>query len=189
MHGADDPIESDVSKWIDASVTDDDVVRRSVVVGGLLPGTRYRFRYTSTNPLTKTWLPWSLALLSDWYLTAGEEPSKVTVLHATPWEKQAMMVQWKLPRINGSLITTITVQRMRLRPSHDDDSDSEGEQSNNCVTRDSDGEQLSTSGALTMYNTAHQWRPLQSSQTSFGSRRTWCSANCRRLLWMRLMAR
>lgn len=34
-----------------------------------------------------------------------------------------MLVQWKLPRINGSLITRFTLQRMRVRPQDEGDSD------------------------------------------------------------------
>jgi hypothetical protein len=38
-----------------------------------------------------------------------------------------MMVQWKLPRINGAVVTFVALERMRVRPERQDDSDSDGE--------------------------------------------------------------
>ncbi len=73
VRGDDDPNERDVGPWVDAPFSDDCVRLRSVVVEGLLPATRYRFRYRAqeSTPSGQAWAPWRLAALSDWYMTDG----------------------------------------------------------------------------------------------------------------------
>jgi hypothetical protein len=73
VRGDDDPNEQDVGPWVDAPFSDECVSMRSVLVQGLLPASRYRFRYRSQDGASGTlvWLPWELAALSDWYMTAG----------------------------------------------------------------------------------------------------------------------
>ncbi len=76
----------------------DDVVlsSRRVQVKGLLPASRYRLRYRSTDPATSAWIPWKLASFSDWFITAGEArarpppPSPAGLLHLSRTSHQAL---------------------------------------------------------------------------------------------------
>ena len=55
---------------------------------------------------------------------AAEAPDAAVTVAATSWEKRAILVQWKVPRINGALVTRFRLEHMRLRPRTDEDSDS-----------------------------------------------------------------
>lgn len=112
-------------------MTDDDNALRSVVVSDLLPASRYRARVrcpvVDEESEEVEWPSWDLSPISDWYMTLPDLPEKTEVLHATTFEKRCMVVQWKLPRINGSLITHFHLQRMRVRPGDEGDSDTSSE--------------------------------------------------------------
>jgi hypothetical protein len=72
VHGDTDPVESEVGAWEDVAMSGDDIRRRRVTAKGLLPATRYRFRYRCRDAVhPESWMPWSLSSLSDWYLTKG----------------------------------------------------------------------------------------------------------------------
>ena len=85
-----DPKETDVGDWVDVPTAGMTLVPeqydagdpehlgqpirfavREVEVLGLMPASRYRFRYRSQDPGSKEWPLWSLASLSDWFRTAG----------------------------------------------------------------------------------------------------------------------
>jgi hypothetical protein len=126
--GYNDPRNPDDAVWIDAPLGDEDNAMRAVTVQDLLPATRYRARVrcpvVDESGSLLYWPDWELSPISDWYLTLPDLPEPTTGMTAASWEKRALVVQWKLPRINGSLITRFRLEKMRLRLQEDGDSDS-----------------------------------------------------------------